>query len=115
MTNQKYKSWKQGIWAEKVALWFLRAQFYQILEHRYKTPMGEIDLIARRGKTLIFVEVKLRATTDEGLESISLHQQKRIKRAAEAYLVRAPKFDDLRFDVFLVKPYGFPLHIKSAF
>ncbi len=114
-SSHRQRAWKKGLWAETVAQWFLRFQGYRILERRYKTPMGEIDVIAQRGKTLVFVEVKLRPRIEEGLESISFIQQKRIQRTAEFYLSKKKNINNVRFDVFLVKPYWFPLHIKNAF
>ena len=114
-SSEKYKTWKKGLLAEEVAKWCLRMQGYRILEQRYKTPLGEIDLIIQRGKSLAFVEVKLRPTIQEALESVSYLQQKRIRQTADFYLRKGQAPDTVRFDVFLVKPYAFPVHIKNAF
>jgi putative endonuclease len=112
MTN----SYKAGLRAEGFAAWFLRLKGYRILERRVKTPVGEIDLIAQRGKALIFVEVKSRGTMTEALESIRSRQTRRITRAAEYYLARQREiYAEIRFDVVALE---FPLkikHIRSAF
>ncbi|HEY8190718.1 MAG TPA: YraN family protein [Micavibrio sp.] len=109
-------SYQAGLRAESFAAWFLRLKGYRIVERRVKTPVGEIDLIARRGKALIFVEVKGRGTMVEALESIHSRQTRRIIRAAEYYLVRQKElYAEIRFDVVALE---FPLkikHIQSAF
>lgn len=111
----KKKSWYKGLRAEKIAKWVLRVKLYRVLEERYKSSVGEIDLIARKGSMLIFVEVKARKDFNTCIESVSFRQQNRIRRAAELYLSTAKNFKEVRFDVFLVKPYAFPVHIKNAF
>jgi len=103
--------------AETIAALFLRLKGYRILDKRYATPVGEIDLIARRGKLLVFVEVKARASLDAAAESIRRTQKNRIVRAAEAYLSRHPSYvhHDMRFDAVLIAPNTLPRHLKAAF
>lgn len=78
-----------GRWAEHAAALFLRFKGYRILARRYKTPVGEIDLVAERGRTLAFVEVKWRPTARAALEAIPPRQRDRVSRAANWYLSRA--------------------------
>ncbi len=112
---------RRGMRAEWVAAWWLRAKGYRILEHRYKSPVGEIDLIVRRGRHLAFVEVKARRSRDRALESLSAHQRRRIVHAAEAWLAgeamraRLPDTYDISFDMVLVVPGRFPYHLSSLF
>ena len=93
--------YRRGLRAEHLAAIFLRFKGYGVLERRFKTPVGEIDLVARRGKTLIFVEVKERNDMRTALESISPQMKSRINRAALYYLAAHPEFQgfDMRFDV----------------
>ena len=124
----KVKAWQRGRNAERLAAWYLRAKGYRILAERYKTPSGEIDLIAtrlakpfaNRGRHLVFVEVKARATLQDGLEAISPRQQQRIRAAAETFLTRnasgtgrgtslAPRMVQCRFDAIVVPPGPFGL------
>ena len=109
-------SHRTGTDAEKLCRLALRLKFYRILAERYKTPVGEIDIVAARGKCVIAIEVKARATRDGALESISPHQQARIARALQDFVMRHPRFAraDLRFDVMLALPRRWPLHIKNA-
>lgn len=105
----------QGHLAETAAAWTLRLKGYRILCRRYKTPVGEIDLIAARGWTLVAVEVKYRATYLLAGEAISSKQRKRIEMALMLYLRRlrwTPK--KIRFDAVYLIPYKWPRHIVSA-
>ena len=87
---------------EKRAAKYLRRQGYRILARRYRTPLGEIDLIARDGDCLVFVEVKTRRSTAQGMphEAVDFHKQKQLTRLALAYLKRHRQLDTkARFDV----------------
>lgn len=108
---------RKGHWAETVAGLLLQAKGYRILARRYKSPVGEIDLIARRRRRLTFVEVKLRATIDDAAWSVSAHQQNRIIRAAEHWVSRQPQHAalDIAFDVILLAPWTAPRHLQDAF
>ena len=103
-------AWARGRNAERFAACFLRARGYRVLAERYKTPLGEIDLIASRGRTLVFVEVKARATLSAGLEAITPRQQSRIKAAAEVFLAKGHSQGRCRFDAVVVTPgrFGVP-------
>jgi len=104
-----------GRHAETIAALYLRLKGYRILASRYRTAVGEIDLIARKGKAIIFVEVKWRPTLEDGALAIHPRQQDRIRRAAEWYLSHTGRQDiSGRFDVVLVVPWRLPRHIKNA-
>lgn len=98
-----------------MAAWYLRAKGYRILASRYKTPVGEIDLIAKRGKTLAFCEVKYRANERAAREAITAHQRRRIERAATAYLTKHIQFAQCqqRIDALLLVPRRLPVHIHN--
>ena len=106
----------RGRRAERLAAWWLRLQGYRILEQGFRLPVGEIDLIARRGGTLAIVEVKRRARLAEAGEAIRRRQQRRVVHAAQAYLQRHPELArlQLRFDALLLVPRRLPHHIKDA-
>jgi putative endonuclease len=106
-----------GISAESRAAAYLVAKGFRILSRRWKSPLGELDIVARRRKLLIFVEVKARATLDAAAESIDTRTQRRIASAAEAWLATYPQpnVTDMRFDAMLVAPGKIPRHIQGAF
>lgn len=107
----------RGIDAEAAACALLAGQGFSLVATRVRTPRGEIDVVARRGSLLLFVEVKARARLDAAAESILPRQRKRIVAAAEVFLARHPEFAgfDMRFDVVLVAPGGAPVHLPGAF
>jgi len=105
----------QGHLAENLAAWVLRLKGYRILKRRYKTPLGEIDIIAARGKTLVAVEVKYRPSFDQAGEAITFKQRKRIEMALSLYLRHLRwKPENIRFDAILLIPYKWPRHIVGA-
>jgi putative endonuclease len=101
--------------AEILTAWWLRLHGWRILATRCRTPVGEVDLIARRGRVVAFVEVKARRTV-AGLDDAIDHY--RLKRVAAAAAVLAPRFaragDDVRIDVMLVAPWAWPRHLVNA-
>jgi putative endonuclease len=107
----------RGLTAEARARLWLRLKGYAILAQRYKCPLGEIDIIARKGKILCFVEVKARARLDLARAAISPAQQRRIMRAAALWIGRNRRYAefDMRFDAVLVAPGRWPRHIAGAF
>jgi len=110
-------AFRLGLSAESRAAAFLIAKGFRILARRWRSPVGEIDIVARRRKLLIFVEVKARDTLDDAAESVTPQQQRRICAAAEAWLAAHPdtSVQDMRFDAMLVAPGRLPRHITSAF
>ena len=109
-------AWQRGRWAEGLAVWLLRAKGYRILARDWRSPVGEIDIVARRGTLLAMVEVKRRADAEVAAWSVTPRQQRRIARAAEAFRARLPDGAHLsvRFDVLLVAPRRWPRHILDA-
>lgn len=110
-------AWGRGRIAETAAVLLLLAKGYRILARRWRAPGAEIDLIARRGGTLVFVEVKARARLAEAEIALSQAQRRRITRAAELFLARYPHHagGDMRYDMILVSKGGWPRHIRGAF
>ena len=90
---------------------------YRVLFRRFKTPVGEIDIVARRRGVLVFVEVKAREKLEDAAEAIGKRQQSRIIAAAEFWLAGHPRdaSGDIRFDVVLVAPGRLPVHLPGAF
>jgi putative endonuclease len=107
---------RRGHGAERLCIWLLRLKGYRILARRFRVPSGEIDLIARRGRVLVAVEVKARAGFDAAAAAISAHQRRRIARALEHFLARRPDLAvlDRRFDVMMVVPRRWPRHLPNA-
>jgi putative endonuclease len=96
------------------ALW-LRLQGWRIVGRRVKTPRGEVDLIARRGRTVVFVEVKWRATAAERDRAIDAYRLRRVAAAVEAIAHRYARHgDNPRIDVLLLAPRRWPRHIVNA-
>jgi len=105
----------QGRRGEALAAWYLRFKGWHILARRVKTPRGEIDLIARRGKVVAFVEVKWRSTAAELDHSIDAYRLRRVLAAAEAVGHRYAKAgDQQQIDVVLLAPGRFPRHMANA-
>ncbi len=109
-------SHQRGLLAENIAAFWLMLHGWRILARRYKTPHGEIDIIARRKNLAAFIEVKARKSESDAAESITPRAQKRISDAAGHYLASHPSIAglDLRFDAVLVLPRGRVRHIPDA-
>jgi putative endonuclease len=100
---------------EARAAWYLRAKGWRILAQRVRTPAGEVDLVARKGKLIAFVEVKTRRTAAELDFAIDEHRLSRVAAAAEILAPRfAPDGEDFRVDVVLIAPRCWPRHIENA-
>ena len=112
-TTHKLITYDRGVRGELYARIFLILKGYKILETRFKTPVGEIDLIARQKNTVVFVEVKARYNHAKALESITPKMRGRIERAASYYMARHRKVSDcdMRFDLIALRPFS----IKSPF
>ncbi len=113
---ERHRRYRLGRHAELVCAWHLRLRGWRILARRYRTPVGEIDIVARRGRLVAFVEVKARGDRARALESITGRQRRRVRRAAELYVAAHPALAglDLRFDVMVVSPWSFPYHVIDA-
>lgn len=106
------KTYKFGIFAEKIAEIFLIIKGYKILHKRYKTHFGEIDIIAKKSQNLIFVEVKARKKKVNLEEIVNQHQINRIKSAAQFFIAKNQQFSNynLRFDFIEINGSFFPKH-----
>jgi putative endonuclease len=110
-------AFQTGLSAESRAAAYLMAKGYRILAKRFRTPYGEIDLVARKRNLLVFVEVKARASLDEAAYAVTPRQQQRIINAAQGWLTAHPEHAefDMRFDAMLIAPKRLPRHLLAAF
>ncbi len=116
MKIKKLRAVNFGRWGEGLACLFLRLKGYRIVARNMRLPQGEVDIIARRGQTLCFIEVKSRNTQTQALESLSPFQQKRIVRAARGFLSGNPRYCTytMRFDLIAISAKHWPVHLKNA-
>ena len=111
---------RRGRWAEALCVWHLRLRGWRILARGFTTGRGsgagEVDIVARRGAVIAFIEVKARADRTSAAEAIGARQRIRINRAAESFLLRRPDLAalSLRFDAMLVAPWRLPHHVMDA-
>lgn len=114
--ERRRRAQRHGRWAETLALWWLRLKGYRILARDFRSGVGEIDILARRGRVIAAVEVKARGDHPSAATALLPRQQRRIERAAAYFLARRPEFQGLllRFDVMLVVPRRLPRHLQDA-
>ena len=113
MTRQRAE--RGGRRAERLAAWWLRLKGWRILAVRARTPVGEVDLIARRGRVLAFIEVKARATEGEAALALDDWRLRRVARAAEALAPRyARAGDTIRIDALFMVPRRWPRHMANV-
>ena len=114
--TSRQAAYQRGAKAERQAAMLLRLKGFRILARRYRAPVGEIDLLANRGRVLVAVEVKARQDRDAAAFSISPRQQQRVARATEHFLATNPKYarHQIRFDAVLAAPGRLPRHIPDA-
>ena len=107
---------QNGLWAETLACWLLRLKGYRIIARRWRTPVGEIDILASRGRTLVIVEVKRRQTMEAALGCVTQSQRQRLERAMRYAVGGKPHYMNFswRFDLLAVAPGRFPRHIVNA-
>jgi len=106
---------RRGRRGERLAAWWLRLKGWRIVARRVKTPRGEIDLVARRGRTVAFVEVKWRRGGEALAMAIDDYRLRRVAAAADAVGHRyARAGEDVRIDVLLLAPGRWPRHIANA-
>lgn len=112
---KRQKAERRGRGAETLACWYLRLKGWRILARRARVPGGEVDIVARRGRTLAFVEVKARATAEAAAFSLDRYRLRRVAVAAERL---APRFmregDDVRIDAVFVVPRKLPRHLPDV-
>ena len=114
---ERVAAFRTGISAESRAAALLIAKGYRILARRFRTPYGEIDIVAQLQDLLAFVEVKARARLDDAAYAVTPRQQARIIDAAQVWLAAHPEHArfDLRFDAVLIAPKHPPRHLIAAF
>jgi len=115
--RKRVRAYRSGLFAETIVAMLLRLKGNRIVSRRYKTPVGEIDLVALKGKRLAFVEVKRRKSLEDAAETLPMRARRRIVRAAQYWLAAHPSFNghDMRFDVVLTAPWSWPRLIEDAF
>lgn len=115
--GSRQKAYRRGHRGEWIAALALMLKGYRIVARRWKTKLGEVDLIARRGDLVLVVEVKCRPTLIEAMDAIGHQSQRRIEAAADLWLMRQPDFARLsvRFDMVAVLPRRWPVHVENIF
>jgi putative endonuclease len=110
-------AFRTGLSAEARAAAYLMAKGYRILAKRFRTPHGEIDLVARKRNLLVFIEVKARGSLDDAAYAVTPRQQQRIINAAQGWLMAHPEHAEfeMRFDAMLIAPRRLPRHLLAAF
>ena len=115
--GKRHKAYRRGHSAERLAALALMLKGYRIIGRRYRTRIGEIDLIARRGDVILIVEVKARATLQQAMDSVDPLTMRRIEAAAGQWLARQPDHStlSLRFDLVAILPWRWPVHVPAVF
>src|SRR5436305_6142206 len=110
---ERVAAFRTGLSAESRAAALLMAKGYRILAKRFKTPHGEIDLVAKKRNLIAFIEVKARARIDDAAYAVTPRQQARIIAAAQGWLMAHPEHAEfeLRFDAVLIAPRHLPRHL----
>ena len=114
---EKLAAYRRGHRGEWFAALALSLKGYRVLARRYRTPAGEIDLIARRGNLIIMVEVKARPTLLAAMEAVSYPAERRIEAAADLWLSKRSDYAKLsvRFDLVAILPRRWPVHVPNLF
>ena len=102
--KSRRRSYIWGIIAEYICAAFLIFKCYSILAMRYRNNFGEIDIIAKKAKTIVFIEVKARTNQEAAIISVTRNKQERVLRAANSFIAKNAKYSyhDLRFDLMVV-------------
>ena len=116
-TGERRKAFRRGIVSEYIAAFYLLLHGHRIAALRYRTKAGEIDIIARKGDLVRFIEVKARADTAASVFAVSGETQRRIRNASEFWLSGQPDAGNLSwsYDIVAVRPWRLPVHLKDAF
>ena len=115
MSRRRERAERAGRRGERAAAWWLRLHGWRIVAVRQRVPGGEVDLIARRGRTLSFVEVKWRARAADLATAIDLPRLRRVAVAAERLAPRLARAgEDVRIDVMLLAPWRRPVHLTNV-
>ena len=116
-TRKRQQAQSRGHWSEWLAAVYLTLKGYRIVAMRYRTKLGEIDIIARKGDLAIMVEVKVRREVMAALDAVTHTTQRRIHNASDIWLSKqrdAAKIST-RYDIIAVQPWRMPVHFKDAF
>jgi putative endonuclease len=115
--SRRRKAYRRGLLSEYVAALFLMLKGYRILSVRYRTNVGEIDIIARKGDLVVFVEVKARSDEGAAIDAVGYATQHRIRSASDIWISRQPDYTRLswRYDIVAVVPWHLPRHLPDAF
>ena len=115
--DRRLKALRRGALAEYRAALSLLLKGYRIVAFRYRTKLGEIDIIARKGDLVACVEVKARRSLDDSVFAVSLPSQRRIRAASDLWLSKQPDSArlSLRYDIVSVTPWRWPVHLTDAF
>ncbi len=113
--NGRRRAETAGRRSERLAALVLRCKGFSIIASRYKAPVGEIDLIARRGGLVVFAEVKARGRLDDAASAVTPAARRRIGAAAAAFIARHPHLaqSDMRYDIIAVAGWRWR-HIANA-
>ncbi len=111
-TGSRQRAERRGRRAETIAAIFLRLKGYRILATRVRTPVGEIDLIAQRGNTVAFIEVKQRSNIALAQTAVPNRNWQRIANAAANWMAKQSRFSDQdwRYDLIAIAPWKWPVH-----
>ena len=112
---KRQRAERGGRRAEAIAALWLQLRGWRILARRARTPVGEVDLVAKRGRMVAFVEVKARATAADAEHALDDYRLRRVAAAAEAL---APRFvrsgEDMRIDAIFIVPRRLPRHLANV-
>jgi putative endonuclease len=113
--GKRHKAYRRGHSAERLAALALMLKGYRIVGRRYRTKLGEIDLIARRGDVVLIVEVKARATLEQAMDSVNVLTMRRIEAAADQWSPASRTSLSIRFDLVAILPWRWPVHVPAVF
>lgn len=115
--QRRQKAYRKGHWGEWLAALALTLKGYRIVARRHRTPLGEIDLIARRGDIVAIVEVKARRTLEQAMDAVAYGSQRRIDGAATLWLSRQKDYArlTLRYDLVAILPWRWPVHVENLY
>ncbi|MCX8278758.1 YraN family protein [Phyllobacterium sp. 0TCS1.6C] len=115
--STRRRAYFRGHAAERLAAAALMLKGYRIVARRYRTRLGEIDIIARRGRLVLIVEVKARANLAQAMDALGTATMRRIEAAADLWLARQPDHAALsiRFDLVAILPWRWPVHVPAAY
>ena len=115
MADRRRAAETAGRRAEAKAAWWLRLHGWRIVAQRVKTPLGEVDLVAKRGRTVAFIEVKARRKQEQLDIAIDEYRLRRVAAAASILSPRyAKRGEDVRIDVILLAPWRLPHHLVNV-